>query len=174
MLQRISEGHVPPKHHMVHPRNDGGVHYEQCLTRRGFDGPYSILYHQNPPHHQRPAATRHGWLTPRAEGHMELSKRHFRTQVLPSTGGAPVDARRPILFNEDVVISVLKPDAPDPVYFSNGDGDDLFFVLEGGGFLHSAFGVLRFDRHDYVCVPKGVVHRFRPDEGVKQHWLSIE
>jgi homogentisate 1,2-dioxygenase len=85
-----------------------------------------------------------------------------------------VVARRPILFNSDVVLSVLAPDRPDPVYFSNGDADDLYFVREGGGVLHTPFGDVRFEREDYVCVPRGVTHRFEPDAGVKQHWLSME
>ena len=76
--------------------------------------------------------------------------------------------------NADVVLSTLQPDREDPVYVSNSDGDDLLFCFEGGGLLRSSFGDLRFEKNDYVCVPRGTVHRFVPDPGVKQHWLNME
>ena len=42
-----------------------------------------------------------------------------------------------MLFNADVTLSVLKPGADDAVYFTNADGDDLFYVHEGGGTLRT-------------------------------------
>jgi len=45
---------------------------------------------------------------------------------------------------------VVYPDEADPVYFANGDGDDLYFVLEGGGVVRSGLGDLRFEARDYV------------------------
>src|SRR6185369_4463147 len=97
----------------------------------------------------------------------------YRSQELANLHGPAIDTRTPLLFNQDVVIATLRPTAPDPVYFTNGDGDDLYFVREGGGLLRSQLGDLRFDEGDYVCVPKGVLHRFLPDDRA-QHWLAIE
>lgn len=174
MLERVVAGSVPKKHHIAH-RVDGALMREQCLTRKGFDGAYSILYHQHRPQTWMPAdevQAKHGWTLPSADA-AELRKRHFKSGEL-AVGGAPVDARVPLLFNRDVVMSVLRPDAPDPVYFVNGDGDDLYFVFEGGGVVRSDFGDLRFEKDDYVCIPKGVVHRIVPDEGVAQHWFHVE
>jgi homogentisate 1,2-dioxygenase len=82
--------------------------------------------------------------------------------------------RTPLLFNEDVVVGLVRPTAPDPVYFSNADGDDLFFVLQGGGLLRTPVGDLRFEQDDYVYVPRGLLHRFLPDADRAQVWLSIE
>ena len=73
-----------------------------------------------------------------------------------------------------MVVSLVRPTEADPVYFSNGDGDDLFFVLRGGGLLRTLVGDLRFEEDDYVYVPKGLLHRFIPDAGKEQVWLSIE
>ena len=78
------------------------------------------------------------------------------------------------MFNDDLVVSVCKPTAADPVYFANGDGDDLYFVLEGSGTVRTLLGDLRFGPNDYVCVPRGVLHRFVPDEDVAQYWLQLE
>ena len=40
--------------------------------------------------------------------------------------------------------------------------------------MRSVFGDLRFAKGDYVCVPKGTLHRFVLDRGEPQAWLSIE
>lgn len=174
MLDRIQVGRVPRKHHIAFRDEAGALLWEQCLTRDGFDGPYTIAYHLHEPHTQVHAQVEHGFGLPKAAAPQGLAKRLYKSEALQRRGGAPVDARTPILFNSDIVISILFPDREDPVYFSNVDGDDLFYVHEGGGVLRSLLGDLRFEAKDYVFVPKGVPHRFLPDPGVKQHWLSME
>ena len=91
----------------------------------------------------------------------------------PTRACPAIDARTPLLWSDDLVLSLVTPGAPDPVYFSNGDGDDLYFVAEGSGILRTVLGDVRFGPEDYVFVPKGVIHRFLPDAG-PQRWLSIE
>ncbi len=71
------------------------------------------------------------------------------------------------------VIGFLAPTAEDPVYFANGDADDLYFVLQGGGLLRCPLGDLRFTAGDYLYVPRGLLHRLQPDPG-PQRWLSLE
>ncbi|HEY3233972.1 MAG TPA: homogentisate 1,2-dioxygenase, partial [Polyangiaceae bacterium] len=84
------------------------------------------------------------------------------------------DARVPLLFNRDLVIGAVRPAVADPVYFSNGDADDLIFIFRGGGLLRSPLGDLRFEESDYVCVPRGILHRWIPELDREQYWLSIE
>jgi homogentisate 1,2-dioxygenase len=60
------------------------------------------------------------------------------------------------------------------VYFANGDGDELFYVHEGGGTLRSLLGDLDFRQGDYVYVPRGHLHRFLPTPGQPQWWLWLE
>jgi homogentisate 1,2-dioxygenase len=103
-----------------------------------------------------------------------LARRHYFTGRVAAKPGAPVDVRVPLLFNNDIVLSIVQPSAPDPVYFANGDGDDLYFIREGAGVVRSALGDLRFGTDDYVFVPRGLLHRIIPDVGSAQHWLSIE
>lgn len=177
MLDRIVQGAVPRKHHLAFRDAEGRLLYEEAYTRAGFDGPYTLAYHRRRPHATHSAAPAtggagHGWRLP-AAAPAALAKRHYRTQDLAPRGGPPVDARIPLLFNGDVVISSVLPDAADPVYFSNGDGDDLYFVFEGGGVLRSPLGDLRFGKDDYLFVPRGLLHRFVLDAG-PQRWLSVE
>jgi homogentisate 1,2-dioxygenase len=173
MLERRVAGVVPPKHHVA-LREGGHLHYEECLTRDGFDGPYTILYHRGRPHAQRAVELAHGWATPAAEAAARpLRKRHYQSQQLEAAARPVVDARVPLLYNRDVVLGALKPAGADPTYFSNGDGDDLYYVHEGGGLMRSVLGDLRFSAGDYLYVPRGLVHRFVLD-AAPQYWLSIE
>jgi homogentisate 1,2-dioxygenase len=71
-----------------------------------------------------------------------------------------------------VVLGTAFPSLPDPVYFSNGDADDLIFVFEGGGTLKTPLGSLRFEQNDYLFIPRGLLHRLVPDG--PQYWLTIE
>ena len=173
MLDRIVQGSVPRKHHLAFRDAEGRLLYEEAYTRAGFDGPYTLAYHVGRPHATHAAAARHGWRAPVAAPPRPLLKRHYRTQDLPPSGGPAVDARVPLLFNSDLVVSIAAPDAPDPVYVSNGDGDELLYVFQGGGTLRSPLGDLRFGKDDYVYVPRGLLHRFVLDPG-PQRWLSIE
>ncbi len=175
MLDRMVVGDVPRKHHIKHTRH-GELLHEECLTRLGFDGAYTIAYHVNRPHTQVPADdVAHGFALPVSVEDAEprpLRKRHYKSQLM-GPGGAPLDARVPLVFNADITVSVVRPSAPDPVYFVNGDADEIFYVFEGGGVVESVLGSLRFDRDDYVCIPKGILHRIVPDEG-EQHWCHFE
>ncbi|MEL6349274.1 MAG: homogentisate 1,2-dioxygenase [Myxococcota bacterium] len=176
MPGRLIFGEVPAKHHIALRGASGALRWEECLTRDGFEGAYTILYHLHRPHEQRlnPART-HGWAAPADAGEgRPLARRHYRSQDLPPASGAPIDATRPLLFNDDVVIALTQPNTPDPVYRTNADGDDLYFIFKGGGTLRTVLGDVRFTQDDYVYVPKGVLHRFIPDDGTEQEWLHIE
>ncbi len=173
MLDRVAHGEIPRKHHIALRDSEGRLRYEECFTRDGFDGPYTIMYHLRRPHTHHVDAPGHGWHLPRAAAPRALAKRHFVAGKLPAAAGAALDARVPILFNDDVVIGLVRPSLPDPVYFANGDADDLYFVRTGGGMLRCPLGDLPFSAEDYVIVPRGLPHRFIPSDG-EQEWLSVE
>jgi homogentisate 1,2-dioxygenase len=173
MLDRLTLGEVPKKHHIALRDPNGALRYEECITREGFDGPYTIVYHERKPHTAKQVDARSSFVVPAPLDHQALRKRHYDSNRLEAPG-SPLEARKPILFNRDVVLSVLKPTVSDSVYFSNGDGDDLFFIQEGGGTLRTLFGDVPFEKFDYVYVPRGTIHRFEIASGQKQIWLSIE
>ena len=173
MLDRAAAGFVPKKPHLRAAGSDGKLLYEECLTRAGFEGAYSMLYHRHRPHEAEPFAAIARFRAPKADPVRGLLRRHYHTLALEPAGGA-VEARTPLLFNADVTIGIARPSAPDATYFVNGDGDELFFVQRGAGTLRSAFGDLRFEHGDYLMVPKGVIHRFVPDAGAEQAYLWLE
>lgn len=167
-------GTIPPKPHVVFRSARARLRYEECLTRSGFEGAFSILYHDTRPHEATPCAPVARFASPERASEPELRRRHYRALALPDSGGPPLVARTPLLFNDHVTLGFARPREPDAAYFVNSDGDELYFVLSGAGTLRSAFGDLRFESGDYVCVPKGILHRFVPDAGVSQAWLWFE
>ncbi|MGZ3458174.1 MAG: homogentisate 1,2-dioxygenase, partial [Archangium sp.] len=109
MFERRVVGKVPRKHHIQLRDEQGTLMYEECLTRDGFEGPYTIAYHQKAPHTQSLGEVKGGWEPPKAVAEQRLAKRHYKTQQLERVGGAPIDARVPLLFNADVTLAVLHP-----------------------------------------------------------------
>ena len=174
MLDRIALGRLPNKPHTVFRSESGALHYEECFTRAGFEGGFSILYHEHRPHEAEPMPAALGFPIPQPAADRPLARRHYRALDLEARGRPPIESRVPLLFNDDVVIGALRPGAPDPAYFVNADADDLYFVLRGKGTLRSLFGDLEFVSGDYLCVPKGMLHRFLLEPGSEQAWLSIE
>jgi homogentisate 1,2-dioxygenase len=177
MLERRAAGRIPPKPHLRQRSAAGDVIYEECLTRAGFEGAFSMLYHEHRPHEAEPVALAAHWAARDTACEVvttpELLRRHYRSGELPN-GGTPAEARTPLLVNREVTVGFLKPAQEDALYVTNADGDELFFILEGGGVLRSPFGELAFERGDYVHVPKGVLHRFIPTPGAPQAWLWLE
>jgi homogentisate 1,2-dioxygenase len=131
-----------------------------------------MLYHRHRPHEAAPVETTRFTRASSGAPSRSLLRRHYRSLELPA-GGASLEAWRPLLVNDDVVVGVLRPTEADPTYVVNADGDELVFVLAGGGTLQSSFGTLAFEQGDYVVVPKGVMHRFLPS-GAEQTWLAVE
>ncbi len=173
MLERRAAGRVPPKPHLRQRSATGEVIYEECLTRAGFEGAFSMLYHEHRPHEAKPAELGAQFTASVVVPATTLLRRHYRCGELAAGSGA-AEGRTALLVNRDVTVGFLKPSREDTFYVANADGDELFFVLEGGGTLRSPFGELAFERGDYVHVPKGVLHRFLPAAGAAQAWLWLE
>ena len=176
MLERLSFGALPRKAHTALRGPKRALRYEECITRAGFDGPYTIVYHEQRPHEAEPISVAHGWeiADGRARPARGLMRHHFRSFEQRQRGGPPLEARVPLLENDDLVLSVLAPNEEDSAYFVNADGDELLFIREGGGVLKTQLGELRFQANDYLCLPRGLLHRFVPDATLTQDWLSIE
>jgi len=177
MIERMVCGDVPRKHHIALRDEAGKLRWEECFTRRGFDGLYTIAYHEGRPHEHRLSPAEHGFALPstppppaRATA---MAKRHYKSLDVARPPGPQVDVRVPLLFNEDVVVGIARPDQPDPVYFANADADELFYVFQGGGLVRTMLGDLRFNPDDYVVIPKGLFYRVVPDPG-PQAWLTVE
>lgn len=173
MLERRSFGDLPAKAHTALYGPERALRYEECITRAGFDGPYSVVYHERRPHEAEPVSTTHGWEIAGGRAARTLSRHHFKSFEVPAQSAPALNARVPLLQNDELTLSVLSPRGEDPAYFVNADADQLLFVREGGGVLRTQLGDLRFGANDYLCIPRGMLHRFVLD-AVPQAWLAIE
>jgi len=169
VIDRQSAGLLPGKPHTVCRAPDGKLVYEEMFTRGGFSGPFTYFYHRFPitPHREVARSTR-GWPVPQPdpEAQRPLRRRLYLSDRVPQ-GGMLVDRRAPILFNKDVTVLLARPDASDDVYFANGDGDELWFLSEGGGRVESPCGWLDVTAGDYVWIPKGMVHRWHVQQPMR-------
>jgi homogentisate 1,2-dioxygenase len=166
-------GQVPPKRHTVFPKERGGIHYEHLMGNLGFGGLQSLLYTL-----RRPTAVRsveRAWSMPlESDGAPHLRMRHFRSHRLETAGPSATRDRVPLLFNNDVAISLARPTQADPWLWRNARADEVVYVTRGSGTLESQFGNLAYREGDYLVVPRGIIWRLVPDAGVEQVHLVIE
>jgi homogentisate 1,2-dioxygenase len=153
-------GSVPSKRHTQHRRSDGGLYAEELFSTKGFSGVYSLLYHCNPPTavlEVRP------WKRPDVAvvPNDPLRNRHWASFGAKQSGDA-VDARIPLLVNDDIVVSVARLDTPMESFYRNAGGDELFFIHSGAGTLETPFGDIAYRAHDYLVIPAGTTYRLRP------------
>jgi homogentisate 1,2-dioxygenase len=193
VLERLFFGELPAKHHLALRGVDGGLRYEECLTRQGFDGPYTILYHEHRPQALRAVGAPLRLLLdgggttapgPRAPTETPgLYRHHYRTgstasdaapsRAKPAPPGV-LDSHIPLLHNRDVILSSFVPARADEAYRINARADELVFVLAGRGAVRSQMGDLHVQAGDYVLLPKGLLYRWVFESSEPPHGLSME
>ena len=155
MPHYIERGQIPPKRHTQFRDADGNLRYEELLSREGFSGDHTNMYHLRMP--TRMAAVGRFMERPlkRADG-VPHRHRHFRTALVNSVGG-PVGSRQVLLYNQDVVISKAHPNENLNSFYRNGQADELIYVQSGEGTLSTNLGNLQFKPGDYLVIPRGII-----------------
>ncbi len=152
-------GTIPRKRHTVFRQANGQLYAEELMGNKGFEGLSSLIYHVH-----QPTCVRRVRLVKeldwRPDGEEAFHHRHFRTARLPQTSSATLD-RIPLLFNNDVAISFVRPQVQDDFFYRDAQGDEIVYVSEGAGILESLMGDLPFAKGDYLVIPRGIVHRYR-------------
>ncbi len=158
-------GSLPPKRHIQFRRPDGGLYAEELFSTRGFESVYSLLYHLRPP-----TATLdvREWRREPAVyvANDPLRNRHFTT-ARSQAGGEAIEARVPLLGNDDLRLSIADVTESGERFYRNVGGDELLFVHRGTGVLQTAFGDLAYRPHDYLVVPSGTTYRVDPAEATR-------
>lgn len=165
-------GSLPHKRHTQFRQPDGSLYHEEVMGIHGFAGIQSILYHLRPPTRVRQVSQERTVDIP-YEDVSPLRHRHFRTAKLEA-GGNAVDGRVPLMGNNDVVISLVRPTEAMDYWYKFAHGDEVIFVHEGHGLLESQYGLLRYRPGDYLVIPTGVIWRLIPDEDEEQRMLVVE
>lgn len=152
-------GKIPPKRHTVFRQPSGGLYYEHLIGSLGFSGPASLMYHI-----RRPTtileSRKIGEAQLEAETDDYLRMRHFRLAETPAVKSATLN-RTPMLFNREVVMSIVKATTTDDFIFRNGQADEIVYVSEGDGVLESQMGELDYRSGDYLVIPRGINYRLR-------------
>ena len=148
------QGNIPPKRHIQFRNNKNELLWEELISRGGFSGIYSNVYHKTPP------------TSIEAIGEIENTKlvsskdKHRHMHILTSgikSEGDCISSRIPLFFNEDIIISKAHVEASMTSPYRNGCADEVLFIHEGEGEFHSNFGNIDLKSGDYLVIPRGVI-----------------
>jgi len=147
------QGDIPSKRHTVFKKNKKLL-YEQHVSREGFSGIYSNLYHLSMPTQLKEI----GDLTELniVKAKVKHQPQHIQTFKINKYGDT-LDSRIPLLFNDDILISVSHINQDMNYFYRNGHFDEMLYIQHGSGIIMSNFGDLKFQEGDYIIIPKGVI-----------------
>jgi homogentisate 1,2-dioxygenase len=169
-------GSLPRKRHLAHRREAGykgeGLYYEEVVTTAGFGRAYSICYHLRPPTRVRKVEPA-GSIPLETVTEPALRHHHLKTGQLKPAGD-PIRGRVPLLVNEDVILGRCCPAEAQTELYRNATADEILFVHEGKGVLHTMFGPLPFRPFDYVVIPRCTTYRLEFDPDVQPDLLTFE
>jgi homogentisate 1,2-dioxygenase len=168
----VTRGNVPHKRHTQFRQPDGSLYHEELMGIHGFSGNKSLLYHLRPPTAvQRVEPGCEVKTTEAPQG--PVRHRLLRTADIPA-GGDAVQGRVAMMGNNDVRISLVRPQQAMNYWYRYAHGDEVIFIHEGEGVLESQFGSLRYGAGDYLVIPTGVMWRLLPEQGSPQRMLVVE
>jgi homogentisate 1,2-dioxygenase len=169
-------GSIPLKRHTAHRHEPGfrgeGIYYEEVVTTAGFGRAHSICYHLRPPTRVRKVEPA-GSVVLDLVMEPALRHHHFKTGALKPYGD-PVTGRIPLLANDDVVLARCRPVQRQVELYRNASADEVVFIHQGRGTLHTMFGPLPFRPYDYVVIPHCTTYRLEFEAGAQPDLLVIE
>ena len=147
-------GKLPNKRHIQFRDEDKNLYWEELISREGFNGVYSNVYHLNPP----TAIKKVGNIIPSlTQSHnKEHRHHHLKTRDLNLNGDA-IESREKLFFNSDVILSKGMISKNMDYFYRNGHHDECLFIHEGCGKLLTNFGNLELSPGDYAIIPRGVI-----------------
>ncbi len=155
-----SLGKIPPKRHTQFRQANGTLYSEQLFSTEGFSSNSSLLYHVHPPTQiiktEEPVN-----IAPVAASANILKHRSFKGfKIAPEADY--IKSRKTVLFNNDVQLTLAAPTKglTDNVFYKNADTDEVLFIHEGKGTLHTQYGQIPFGYGDYVVVHAGLFTRY--------------
>jgi homogentisate 1,2-dioxygenase len=158
MAHYYTLGKIPHKRHTQFRKPDGSLYSEQLFSTEGFSDDYSLLYHCHPPTQiikTEPQVD----VSPRIAEEKMLQHRSFEGfSIKPATDF--LQSRIPVLVNNDCHIVLAAPRQSMRDYFyKNTDADELIFIHEGSGIVHTQYGELPFGYGDYIILPRGTIYQ---------------
>ena len=151
-------GTIPHKRHTQFRKPDGTLYSEQLFSTEGFSDDYALLYHSHPP--TQIIKTEHQVdVSPVIAEEKMLSHRSFEGFKVPPVKDY-LSSRVPVLVNNDCHIVLAAPQQSMFNYFyKNTDADEMIFIHEGSGTVHTQYGELPFSYGDYIVLPRGTIYQ---------------
>jgi len=151
-------GNIPHKRHTQFRRPDGELYSEQLFSTEGFSDDYSLMYHVHPPTmiiKTEPQVS----VAPQVAEEKMLKPRSFEGfNIKPENDF--LKSRKAVLVNNDVHLVLAAPRQSLTEYFyKNTDADEMIYVHEGEGTLHTMYGDLPFGNGDYLVIPRGTIYQ---------------
>ncbi len=151
-------GSIPHKRHTQFRKPDGSLYAEQLFSTEGFSDDYALLYHCHPPTQiikTEPQVD----VSPIIAEEKMLQHRSFEAfNINPAKDF--LQSRIPVLVNSDCHIVLAAPQQSMFNYFyKNTDADEMIFVHEGSGTVHTQYGELPFSYGDYIILPRGTIYQ---------------
>ena len=163
-------GNIPHKRHTQFRKEDQTLYSEQLFSTEGFSNDYSLLYHVHPPT-QIIGTDKAVNVMPAVAEEKMLKHRSFEGFKVKAVDDY-LESRIPVLVNNDCHIALAAPaESMTNYFFKNADADEIVFVHEGVGILHTLYGDLVFDAGDYLVIPRGTIYRM--EFGGKNNRLFI-
>ncbi|SEN30909.1 homogentisate 1,2-dioxygenase [Chitinophaga rupis] len=158
MPQYHQLGQIPHKRHTQFRKPDGTLYSEQLFSTEGFSSHYSLLYHCHPPTEIIKVDEPYS-AAPRIAEEKMLKHRSFQGFNIKPVPDF-LASRKAVLVNSDCQIVLAAPQQSMQDYFyKNADADELIFVHEGSGILHTQYGQLPFSYGDYLVIPRGTIYQ---------------
>jgi homogentisate 1,2-dioxygenase len=152
-------GKIPPKRHIQFRQPDNSLYFEELVSSKGFSGIYSNLYHTYMPTRIK----RVGESVPvplKMLTDRPLLQTHLKTSIAKNIGTDFLEGRKILMANHDLRIAICNlENSKMDYYYKNGEADELLYIHDGSGYLDSQFGRLRFQKGDYVVIPRTTIYR---------------
>jgi homogentisate 1,2-dioxygenase len=152
------QGKFPDKRHTQFRKEDGTLYSEELVSTEGFSAIYSLIYHANPPTLVKEVGEAYS-VAPKIAIEKNLKSLSFRCfDVKPEADY--LKSRVMLLVNDDLHLGVAAPKGEKMDYFfKNSDADEMLFIHEGEGTVHTIYGDLDFVYGDYIILPRGTIYQ---------------
>ena len=163
-----TRGVIPHKRHTVYRKPNGELFAEELVSTEGFSSIYSLIYHAHPPTLVKDIGEPYS-VEPKVAMPKNMQHRSYLT-----FGGFEADyikSRKILLMNSDVQLGTQAPSASMEYFFKNADADEILFIHEGSGTLHSIYGDLKFSYGDYIVIPRGTIYKISYHTKENRHFV---
>ena len=149
-----SKGLIPNKRHTVFKKDADSIYYEELISRKGFSGIYSNVYHLKMPTKINKLGKIHAVNIESIKTKHQV--RHLQTTIISNKGDIIYD-RIPLMFNDDLIIYKAHVNKDMDCFYRNAHFDELFYIQSGSATLFTNFGNLELNKGDYVVIPSGII-----------------